>query len=104
MSNWEEVNREDARLAILAELAERDDGSLNSRSIGRMIERIVPRKPVEWVEQQLKWLEAMGAVQLTPSDLPGIGRVLVAVLTRTGRDHVERRVLIAGITNPADPV
>lgn len=24
--------------------------------------------------------------------------------TRTGRDHVERRVLIAGVTNPADPV
>ncbi len=101
--SYEQRNREDARLAILAELAQQRDGSLNSRSIARMIEAVVPRKPVEWVEMQLNWLESMGAVNLTASDIPGLGRVVVAVLTRMGRDHVERRVLIAGVSAPVDP-
>lgn len=101
--SYEQRNREDARLAILAELAGQRDGTMNSRSIGMLIESVVPRKPAEWVEQQLNWLESMGAVNLTASDLPGLGRVSIAVLTRMGRDHVERRMLIAGVSAPADP-
>lgn len=103
MSSYEERNREDARLAILAELAQQQDGTMNSRSIRLLIETVVPRKPVEWVEAQLQWLSSMGAVRLTSTELPALGNVSIATITRTGRDHVERRVPIAGVSAPADP-
>ena len=69
-----------------------------------MIEAIVPRRPVEWVEAQIAWLAEMGAVTMQRSDLPGIGPVAVATITRFGRDHVELRNLIPGVSRPADVV
>mgnify|MGYP003365331794 CR=1 FL=1 len=102
MSNWDQRCAEDARLAILAELAQQDDATLNSRSLARIVEAVAPRRPREWIETQLDWLKSMGVIKLTASNLPGLGPVGIATLTRTGRDHVERRVRIAGITIPAD--
>lgn len=104
MSNYEQRCQEDARLAILAELAAQRDASLNSLSIARLIDTLVPRRPIEWVETQLDWLDAMNAVNLQRSDMPGLGRVTIATITRTGRDHVECRSLICGVTRPADAV
>lgn len=104
MSNYEQRCQEDARLAILAELAAQRDASLNSLSIARLIDALVPRRPIEWVETQLDWLESMGAVNLQRSDMPGLGRVTIATITRTGRNHVECRALIHGVTRPADAV
>ncbi|MDE1917654.1 MAG: hypothetical protein KGJ57_18255 [Sphingomonadales bacterium] len=102
MSNYDQRCAEDARLAILAELAQQDDATLNSRSLARIVEAVVPRRPREWIETQLDWLKSMGAIRLTKSDLPGLGPVSIAVLTRTGRDHVEQRTRLSGITAPAD--
>lgn len=102
MSSYEEQCRADARLAILAELAQQTDATLNSRNLARMIEAIVPRRPVEWVEAQINWLAEVGAVGVSRSDLPGVGPVAIATLTRHGRDHVELRSLIPGVSRPAD--
>ena len=102
MSSYEEQCRADARLAILAELAQQTDATLNSRNIARMIETIVPRRPIEWVEAQIAWLAEMGAVTALRSDLPGLGTVMIATITRFGRDHVELRSLIPGVSRPAD--
>lgn len=102
MSSYEQKCQEDARLAILAELARQRDATLNSRSLATLIDLVVPRKTREWVETQLDWLDSMGAIKVTRSDLPGLGPVSIATITRTGRDHVERRIVINGITRPAD--
>ena len=100
--SYEQRCQEDARLAILAELAQQRDATLNSRSITRVIEALGMRRTNEWTENQLRRLEEFGAIRLSEADLPGLGRVLIATLTRTGRDHVERRALLAGVSNPAD--
>ena len=104
MINYEQQCQEDARLAILAELARLPDAMLNSRALVRLIDGIVPRKPREWVEAQIAWLDSIGAVNSRRSDLPGVGPVVIATLTQSGRNHVERRVLIPGISTPADEV
>lgn len=100
--NYDQTCKEDARLAILAELAAQRDATLNSRNLAQVVESIVPRRPREWVEAQLEWLDGMGAVNLRKTDLAGIGPVIIATLTRTGRDHVERRAFIPGVSLPAD--
>ena len=41
------------------------------------------------------------AIEIRTSDLPGLGAVVVATLLRAGRDHVERRAPIAGVSWPA---
>lgn len=102
MSSYEQRCQEDARLAILAELAQQRDATLNSRSLTTLIEQVVPRRTREWIETQLDWLDTMGAIRVTRSELPGLGPVSIATITRAGRDHVERRIVIHGITLPAD--
>lgn len=102
MSSWEQKCQEDARLVILAELAQQRDATLNSRALATLVDQVVPRKPTEWVETQIDWLESMGAISVTRSNLPGLGPVSIATIKRLGRDHVERRVVIHGITLPAD--
>ena len=93
---------EDARLAILGELAQQRDARPNSLTLTRVIEALGVRRPREWVENQLRFLADTGAIALTETDLPGLGKVAVATITRTGRDHVEQRVRLAGVTPPAD--
>ena len=100
--SYEDKCREDARLAILAELAQQPDARLNSRNLAMVVEQIVPRRPREWLEQQLRWLDSMEAINLKEANLPGLGPVHIATLTRAGRDHVERRQFIPGVTLPAD--
>lgn len=102
MSDYEKSCQEDARLVILAELAQQRDATLNSRNLARAIEAVVPRRPAEWVEAQIGWLETMGAVRTTRSDLAGIGPVIIATLRNAGRNHVERRAFLPGVSRPAD--
>lgn len=102
MSSYEQKCQEDARLAILAELARQRDATLNSRSIERVVGALGMRRTDEWIENQLRRLEEFGAVNVRQTDLPGLGRVLIATLTRTGRDHVDRRALLTGVSAPAD--
>ena len=100
---WEKQFQEDARLVILAELARQQDGQLNLLSITRVVDAMGIARSREWVETQLAMLEQLGAVQLSHADLPGLGKVAIARLTRAGRDHVERRARIIGVSAPADP-
>lgn len=92
----------DARLAILAELARQRDATLNSPLITRLIDSMGYRRSRDWIETQLRKLEELGAVTIREVDLPGFGNVLIASLTRTGRDHVERRSTLVGVSAPAD--
>lgn len=101
MNGYETQWQQDARLAMLAELARQRDETLNSLNLARVVEALGIRRPREWVETQLTFLEQMGAIELRTSDLPGLGAVVVATLLRAGRDHVERRAPIAGVSWPA---
>lgn len=100
MTSYEAQWQQDARLAILAELAQQRDETLNALNLVRVVEGLGIRRPREWVETQLSFLESMGAVELRVSPIPGLGDVMVATLLGTGRDHVERRASIAGVTWP----
>lgn len=104
MSSFETQCQEDARLAILAELAGQRDATLNVLSLTRVIDAIGIRRSREWVDTQLERLSELGAVNLRRTDMPGLGQVTVATLTRAGRDHVERRIRIHGVSTPIDEI
>lgn len=101
-SSYDRQWAEDARLAILAELAQQRDARLNSLNLTRVVEALGIRRQREWVENQLRFLADTGAISLVTSDLPGLGPVAVATITRLGRDHVEQRTRLAGVSAPAD--
>ncbi len=102
--NYEQQCQEDARLAILAELARQTDASLNDLSITRIIDAIGIRRSREWVGTQLTKLAELGAVTMRETEFGGVGKVTVATLTRAGRDHVDRRSRIVGVSAPADEI
>lgn len=76
------------------------DATANSRTLGLLIESMGVRRSVEWIETQLHFLAALGAVETRAIVLPGVGGVIVATLTRSGRDHVEGRAMLAGVSRP----
>lgn len=87
----------DARLYILQELAAQTDGRLNAILLQRLLEqRYGINRSREWVETQLRKLAELDAITLLDV------AVLVAAITRTGRDHLAARSIIAGVTRPAD--
>lgn len=92
----------DARLVILAELARHVDATVNSRTLCRLIDSMGVRRPVEWVETQLHFLAALGAIRTRAIVLPGVGGVIVATLAQVGRDHVEGRSMLSGVSRPMD--
>ena len=87
----------DARLLILKELAKQVDGRLSELLIRRVLDIYGIRRDRDWIATQLRKLEMLGAVELQPA-----GDVLVALIVRAGRDHVEERAVIEGVTRPAD--
>jgi hypothetical protein len=87
----------DARLCMLKELASQIDGRLNEVGLMRMLDAFGIRRTREWVRTQLRQLDALGAVRVTEA-----GTVMVAALTKLGRDHVERRAVIDGVSRPSD--
>lgn len=92
----------DARLAILAELAAQRDATLSALVLQRVVEVVGVRRSQGWIETQLLALADLGAVTLRNAEMPGFGTVSVASLTRAGRDHVERRGRISGVSQPGD--
>lgn len=87
----------DARLQILQELARQVDGRLSELLLRRVLDIYGIRRDRDWVATQLRKLEMLGAIELSSA-----GETLVARLTRAGRDHVEERAVIEGVTRPAD--
>ena len=87
----------EARLVILQQLAGQTDGRLNDLLLQRALDARGYRRDRDWVKTQLRKLESLGAVQLTELDA-----MLVARLTRGGRDHVEERAIISGVTRPCE--
>jgi hypothetical protein len=87
----------DARLMIIKELARQVDGRLSELLIRRVLDVYGIRRDRDWTRTQLRKLEALGAIELQDA-----GDVLVARISPAGRDHVEERGVIEGITRPAE--
>lgn len=97
MSDYERQIAEDARLFVIEELARQRDGSLNDMSLTRVLDALGIRRSREWLQTQLIKMEELGAVNLRR-----VASITVATITTAGRDHVERRSAIAGISRPSD--
>lgn len=95
--NLKDAIAHDARLVVLQELARQVDARLNEMSLAHVLDAMGIRRSREWVRTQLNALAELDAVRLEE-----VGTVLVAELTRVGRDHVERRAVLSGVSRPGD--
>lgn len=87
----------DARLIILRELAAQVDGRLSDIVLQRVLDAYGFRRARDWVRTQMRRLAELDAVRISEA-----GTVLVASLTKEGRNHVERRSVIEGVSRPSD--
>jgi hypothetical protein len=99
MTDFRQYIAADVRLIVLRELVAQPDYRLNETLLLRVLETFGHRKSRDYLRDQLRWLEEMGAVTLTEA-----GTVMIAELTRRGRDHVERRTVIEGVARPSPEV
>lgn len=88
---------EDGRLVILKELAQQADGRLNEVSIQRVLDAFAITRSREWVRTQLRKMAELEAIRLSEA-----GTVMIAQIRTLGRNHLERREIIEGITRPSD--
>lgn len=95
--NYSDFRAEDGRLVILRELAEQVDGRLNEVSIQRVLDAFAITRSREWIRTQLRKLAELEAVRITEA-----GTVMIAQITTLGRNHVNRREVIEGVTRPSD--
>lgn len=85
----------DARLFVLKELAAQTDGRLNIILLQRLLEqRYGINRSREWIETQLRKLAELDAIRLLDS------AVMIAQIARNGRDHLDGRSIVAGVTRP----
>jgi hypothetical protein len=93
-----DIVTEDARLWTLRELQKQVDGRLNEILIrGILDKKYGINRDRDWVVTQLRKLEMLGVIELIPT-----GTVLVAKITALGRDFLDERVVVEGITLPSE--
>ena len=95
--SYEDKTAEDGRLVILKELALQVDGRLNEVTLQRVLETFAITRSREWVRTQLRKLAELEAIRITEA-----GTVMMAEIRTLGRNHVERRERIEGVTRPSD--
>jgi len=95
--SYEAIEAEAGRLCILEELARQTDGRANDSVLRQVLDVYGIARSREWLRTQLRMLADLGAVRIVE-----VGPVMVASLTRPGRDHVERRRIIDGVARPSD--
>jgi hypothetical protein len=83
----------DGRFIILRELADQADGRLNEASLRRVLDGHGIKRSRDWLVSQLNHLVELEAIRLHKA-----GDVLIAEIKSAGRDHVEQRVLLPGVT------
>lgn len=89
--------QEEARLAILKELAKEDNKAMSSaRMQTYLLMRLLIDKPREWVEEQYLYLRDMGAVTVIQAD-----SVKIARLTERGEFHLDGLISIPGVLRPS---
>jgi len=97
-ARYAQLRREQARLIIIRTLAGDTHGSQNSDILLHELKRFAIRETRVWLHEELRWLENIGAVQLTEA-----GSLLVATLTEKGQRHLDREIAIEGVQRPSRP-
>ena len=87
----------DARLQILRELAAQNDGRLSILPLQRALDVYGIKRDRDWIFTQLRKLEALNAIEIQMA-----GELPIARIARAGCDHLDERVVIEGITRPAE--
>jgi hypothetical protein len=93
-----DIIREHARLIILRELYAQGNYALNDSLLQSTLESFGISKSRDWIRDELRWLDDVGAIARTTQ-----GTVVVARLLAKGIEHVERRLLIEGVKRPSPP-
>jgi len=99
MTDFDAYLTYDARLIILRELHKQTDGRLNETLLTKTLDAFGHNRSREWVRTQLRKLAELDAVKVTE-----ISGIMVAGITRSGVDHVERRTVIEGVARPSPEV
>lgn len=94
--NLLEAIEQDGRLVILRELNKQPDGRLNEVLLTRVLDQFGIKRSRDWVRTQIRAMTELGAVSFSE-----VGTVFVAEITRKGVDHVDKRVVIEGISRPS---
>lgn len=87
----------DARMYLLRELRRQTDERMSDIMLHRVLDVYGLRRDRDWVRTQLRKLEALGAIDISP-----VGETLFAKLTQVGRDHVDQRAVLEGVSRPSD--
>lgn len=87
----------DARLMVLQELAGQVDGRSNDMVLARVIDAHGIRRSRDWLRTQLRRLAELDAVRISEA-----GSMMVVALRAAGRDHVERRTVLEGVSRPGE--
>lgn len=95
--SYDESVAEDARLVILKELAVQVDGRCNEVTLTRVLDTFAIKRSREWVRTELRKLAELGCINIVEA-----GTVMIAALRTRGRNHVERREIVDGISRPSD--
>jgi hypothetical protein len=97
--SFSDYTARDARLRILSALSKEGDYTLNEHLISAYLSVYGHKRSLDWLRNQLRWLEDVGAVKLTDAE----GH-MIAKIRRKGLDHLEGRLLIEGIlrTDPEE--
>ena len=95
--SYQEAIAQDARLLILRELAKQVDGQLNEVALRRVLDVYGIVRSRDWLVTQLNRLAELEALSVK-----NVGELQVATLMRPGRDHVEERMVISGVTRPSE--
>ncbi|RVG08822.1 hypothetical protein CN157_05115 [Sinorhizobium meliloti] len=88
---------EKGRLVILQVIAREFNGHLREDLLQKALDANFLSRSIEWVRTQLRKLEELGAVTISEDR----GK-LIAGITATGRDHVDRRSPLDGVAWPED--
>ncbi len=96
MNDFDEFLTQDARLTILKALAQEANATMNETILTKVLETFGHTRSRDWVRTQIQKLAELGAVRTVQA-----GTVVIATLTQSGLDHVERRSIIAGIARPS---
>lgn len=96
--DWQRIRRERGRLVILKALAEQVNGTLDSSVLEDILRMFAIAEDRIWIHEQMDYLQASEAVTLVSA-----GSVKIATLTRRGRRHLDREVVLEGVSRPAEP-
>lgn len=94
---YHESYNAEVRLVILWALAQEPDYRLNDSLMMSVLQAYAINRGRDFVRNHLQWLATeVQAVRLTAA-----GSAVIAELTEAGLDHVERRVVLAGVKKPS---